>query len=192
MKFQNKFRPINPYERNIIERAIRKFSSNLFGKLTKDYCFYINFNFIWKKESYPSLYLLSSKQEQFIKQIRVLNHIYSAGLYIGFIKKGNLLLSLEFVEFIEESKYLKKVKSIVVNKSGERSVLYGNDITYRMISSISEDIEKEDEVLIYNLQHELLALGKFILENEESSLQKQQNKIIFNIIDKGYYLRKKQ
>ncbi len=192
MKPQNKFRPINAAEKEIIQTSLLKFNPNLLNLLNKEFFTYISINFIWKTQNYPLLYLISHKQRDFTENFGNLECIYSAGLYMGFIKQGKFLISLEFFEFLKQRGLLINEKKITVKERGERSILYGNDLSYGMITKASQDIKKDDEILIVNQQNEILAIGKYVLENEDLSDLQAIDKVAINIIDKGYYLRKKQ
>ena len=188
----SKFRPINITEKAIIQRSLSKVNPNLFTLLNKQYHIYICFNSIWKTQKFPSIFLISQEQKKFIQLFDDYRDIYSVGLYIGFIKKGKLLVSLEFLDFLKQLGILIKEKNVIVNEIGERAVLYGNDLNKEMVSQIPLGVKNGDEVIIVNSQYEILSIGKYITDNEDFSLIKPQDKVLVNIIDKGYYLRKKQ
>ena len=189
MKIQNKIRPINLTEKEIIQNSLNKLDPNLFSN---EYRIYICFNPIWKNQNFPSIYLVTQQQHDFMKTLGDYSDIYSAGLYMGFIKEGNFLISLEFLEFLKQQGFSIGVKIIIVNESGERSVLYGNNITKEMIFSYSKDLKKNDDVIILNQNNELLAFGKYSPDKEDILSLNAKGNVAINIVDKGNYLRKKQ
>jgi ribosome biogenesis protein Nip4 len=192
MKIQNKVRLINSTEKEIIQNSLIKLDPNLFDFFSNEYRIYICFNPIWKNQNFPSIYLVTQQQHDFIKTLGDYSDIYSAGLYIGFIKEGKFLVSLEFLEFLKQQGFLIGIKNIIVNESGERSVLYGNNITKEMILSFSKDLKKNDDVIILNQYNELLAFGKYSADKEDILLLNAQGRVAINIVDIGNYLRKKQ
>ena len=187
-----KIRPINLIEKEIIQKSLSRLSPHVFSHLSKQFHIYICFNPIWKALTYPSILLISHVQNDFMNLSETIGDIYSAGLYMGFIKNGNLLISLELLDFLKQQGFEIKIKKVTVNESGERSVLYGNDLSYKMVLSLPPNFKTGDEVLIVNKQDEILGLGTLNLNKEDILLLNSKANVVKNIIDKGYYLRKKQ
>lgn len=185
-------RPLNLTEKAIIRKSLEDLSPNIFKFLIDNFDIYICFNSVWKQQSYPSMYLITHRQRVFLNSISNLRDIYSIGLYMGFIRKGELIISLELLDFLKNHDLLIHKKRIIVNQIGERSILYGNDLLKKMIVQISTDVKKDDDILILNEQNELLALGKSKIDEGSLSRLKSEDIIALNIIDKGYYLRKNQ
>jgi ribosome biogenesis protein Nip4 len=192
MKNSNKIRPINLTEKEIIQNSLNKLDPNLFNILTDEYLIYINFNPIWKSKEFPSIFLISQQQHTFMKDFETQDDIFSVGLYMGFIKRGVFLVSLELVEFVWKKGVLSNKKCIHLNSKGEKSILYGNNILKRMISKTSNNFQAGEVLLIFNELNEILAIA--FSKVDSISLENCSNKdiIAINLSDKGYYLRAKQ
>ena len=82
------FRRINAVEIKIIANSINTISNELlpiFDSLKNR--LYIIINKFTTEKDYPSIYLITDKHQKLLNNINILNRIYDAGLYFGFIKK---------------------------------------------------------------------------------------------------------
>ncbi len=192
MKNSDKIRPINITEKEIIQNSLKKLDPNLFNVLTNGYLIYICFNPIWKSKEFPAIFLTSQQQHKFMKNFEIQDDIFSVGLYMGFIKKGIFLVSLEFVEFVCKKGFLSKKRFIILNSKGEKSILYGNNVLKTMISSTSNNFQAGEILLIFNEVNEILAIALSKVESVSLENCDPKDIVAINLIDKGYYLRAKQ
>ena len=118
--------------------------------------------------------------------------IISAGIYFGFIKKNKFRLSLEGAEFLLNLHFFSERHLATVNNDGEKAILYGNQILRKMIVKISNKVKKNDFILVFNQSNELICIARSQVNFEDIRNLKNNDIIAFNLIDKGYYLRKKQ
>jgi len=144
------------------------------------------------KTNYPSIYLASNYFQEEIDLIEFNDKIYSVGLYFGFIKRGRFYISLEGAEFLYKKGILSDIKFIYVNKKGEKSILYGNDILKDMVTKTPSNLQKGDLLIIFNDMNEILAIAQSKVERESLKQLKPKNVIAINLIDKGIYLIEKQ
>jgi len=186
------FRLVNKIETTMIYDSLIKLSPNLLHFFEKnDYRLYISLNELEAESKFPSIFLISKDQ---LKLLRTLENdkIISAGLYFGFIKKGNFYLSLEGAEFLYNNNLFSDLKRIHLNDKGEKSILYGNNILKRMLFKEPFNLQKEDFLLVFNKLNEVIAIAKSII-NYQNISNIEPNKIIaINLNDKGVYLRIKQ
>ncbi|MBY9007795.1 MAG: hypothetical protein KGD63_13720 [Candidatus Lokiarchaeota archaeon] len=182
------FRLLNNIERKIIKKTFLKISKELisFLDINLDYL-YILIDKNNKLKPFPEIYYYHNLSKYIIEQFK--SNIYYAGIYFGFIKRGDFYLSLECIEFIDNKKLVPKKIKIKVNEKAEKSILYGNNIKKKMISSLSDHIEKDNYIIIYNKFNELIALGYLIINTNEIKDLQDNRDIALNLIDKGYFLR---
>ncbi|MFX1501586.1 MAG: PUA domain-containing protein [Promethearchaeota archaeon] len=186
------FRKINKIERDIIINSFSKnhvkLQSNIENLKNR---LYISLKNLKYKNNFPNIYLLSKTQ---INSLRTLknNKIISAGIFFGFIKKGNFYLSLESAEFLYLNKIISGFKKVQVNNNGEKSILYGNDLLKKMIFKISDSFEQNDLLLIFNKSEEFLALAQSKIDSQNMQVVQPNEVIAKNLIDKGFYLRENQ
>ena len=154
------FRLINNFEKEIIINTLSQISSEFISLLNdKMYNLYIIINPRKFKGTQLSIYLIQHNQKYLPRITSSISNIYSLGLYFGFIEKGSFLLSLEGAEFLYRNKYISEKNLIVVNTEGEKSILYGNNILKKMVSVYSNELKKNDLILVLNELTEILALG---------------------------------
>ncbi|MFX0000618.1 MAG: hypothetical protein ACFE9Q_03500 [Candidatus Hodarchaeota archaeon] len=186
------FRQINEIEKEIIITSLNKISSGISQVIYNLKKFlYISIESSSSKVKFPKIFLISRNHYELLKTIDS-NKILSAGLYLGFIKKGNFLFSLEGAEFLYISNLYSDFKKLYVNEKGEKSILYGNNILKNMILKIPESIKQNDLLLIFNQLDEIIALAKSNIDYTNLKNFKQNDIIAINLIDKGDYLRKSQ
>ncbi|MHA1344588.1 MAG: hypothetical protein ACTSR7_06990 [Promethearchaeota archaeon] len=186
-------RLINNIEKSIINESLLEISSAILPFLEKfSYKFYIILNKLEEENIYPMIYLISDYQSDILNNMILIDNIISAGLYFGFLKKGRLLLSLEGTEFLHEHEMIPKSKQMIVNKKGEKSILYGNNILKKMVRTMPLELEKNDFLVVFNQNQEIIAITKSLIDYK-SYQDLDSNKITaLNLVDKGYYLRRKQ
>lgn len=185
------FRRINETEQGIVHGSIGKISNVALSALAKsNHELFIAESSSRERYSFPMVYLIPNNLIELL--IRSKNIINSAGLYFGFIKKGKFLISLEGAEFLHEQKCFSIEQQIQVNSNGEKSILYGNKILKKMVVQLPSNLKKNQFLLIFNLSKELIAIGNSQVDGKTSKNLNNESVVSLNLIDKGYYLRKKQ
>ena len=193
MKDTNRFRQINQIERNTINKSLSQISTEFCSILEdKEHNLYIAIKLHDMKDNFPSVYLVPSRLTKIINRIQKVTIINSAGLFFGFIKKGQFYISIEAIEFLNIFYHFTAGQEVIVNQDGEKSVLYGNKISKMMISEIDPNIKKGDLIFIFNISRELIAIGKSQIFYSEFQDLDSNEKVALNLIDKGYYLRKQK
>ncbi len=193
MNDSKNFRRINNYERNIIANSLSQISLKFISLLDeKFYDLYILLNPPIIKGNQLPIYLIKPTHEDLKELIQLTPYISSIGLYFGFIKKGFFFLSLEGAEFLYRNKYILEKNQIIVNIQGEKSVLYGNNILKEMVSNFSMELKINDLVVVLNELKEIIAIAIIKVDGNEFYNLESDDIIALNLIDKGYYLRKKQ
>ena len=187
------FRQINEIEKKIIIQSLSKISPNIFQFIIRSKnLLYISLKKGNSKSIYPSIYLTSKYFQKEIDKIEFNDKIYSVGLYFGFIKKGRFYISLEGAEFLYKKGILSDIKLIYVNKKGEKSILYGNDILKNWVTKTPLNLQKQDFLLIFNKLNEILAIAYSEVESKILQQLKPNDVVATTLNDKGFYLRKKQ
>ena len=187
------FRRISIVETKIIVNSINTISTELlpiFDNLKE--LLYTLINKITTEKDYPSIYLITDDQQRFFDDNNIKNRIYAAGLFFGFIKKGFFYFSIEGVEYIYKNGIFTNFKQLNLNESGEKSVLYGNNILKRMVRKSPSNLEEKDFLLLFNEFNEIIGLGISRVNNDTISSLKPKDVFAININDKGRYLRKRQ
>jgi len=194
------FRKINEIEKQIIITSFSNISTELpqiIENLKID--LYISTESLYIKNKFPNIFLILKDQVELLKTLDVEllktldnDKIISAGLYFGFIKKGNFYLSLEGAEFLYKNNVLSDLKKINVNDKGEKSILYGNNILKNIINTIPDSLKQNDILLIFNKNDEIIALARSKYDHQKIQQLKPKEIIAINLNDKGYYLRKNQ
>ncbi|MFX1278964.1 MAG: hypothetical protein ACFFA3_06065 [Promethearchaeota archaeon] len=193
MKQLKAFRKVNTFEKSIIVDTLNRViqDSELIIKKIQDRL-YISFDSVFIKNLNPSIYLIPSDYTDLIERFYAGLQISSAGLYFGFIKKEDFRLSLEGAEYLVKREDCFKEKILVVNSKGEKSIFYGNDIYKEEIVKIPTKLKIGDLLIIYNSIQELCAIAQSLVDIKIFKDLKPNSKIALNLVDKGYYLRKKQ
>ena len=81
---------------------------------------------------------------------------------------------------------------LVANAEGEKAILFGNTILKRNIISLPPTLKKNELLTIFNQSIEMISLALSQVDYSISQELKPNDKIAINLVDKGYYLRKKQ
>lgn len=188
-----KFREINETEKGIITDSVLKISTKILSVLKKiDYKIYIALVNKTSKNNYPSIFLIPNNLTKNLVKFQQDISVNFVGLYFGFIKKGEFYLSLEGAEFLLKSGCFSKNQELYVNRSGEKSILYGNRISKSMIDKIPTGLQKNAFLLVFNLTNELIAIAKSQVNYVTYENLNLKDPIAINLVDKGYYLRKRQ
>ena len=193
MKNQYYFRIVNRFEENIIIDTLSKISHKISTILdTIDYTLCIVFYESSSKINFPSIYLAPNNLLKIIDKLGPNAGIISAGIYFGFIKRNNFLLSLEGAEFIWKLNSFSDSNLVKVNTDGEKAILYGNKLQKKMILQLSNDTKMNDFLLIFNKTNELICIAQSQVNFGDIKNLTNHEIVALNLVDKGYYLRKKQ
>ena len=186
------FRLINEIEKDIIISSISNITPK-FSLILEDLKLnlYISLGKTLSKHKFLEIYLVSKYQYNLLQSL-IDKIIISAGLYFGFIKKGNFFLSLEGVEFLYKNNKHSDLKKINVTNEGEKSILYGNNILKNMIVKIPINIKQKDILVIFNKYDELIAIAQSKYDYQKIQKLKLHDTVAITLNDKGYYLRKNQ
>jgi len=187
------FRKINTIETNIITKSLYSISVKLPSVMDslKEFL-YVSIKKSTTEKVYPKIYLITYEQMKLINEINFKEYIYAAGLYLGFIKKGNFYLSIEGVEYLYKQKKLNEFQRIEINELGEKSILYGNNILKKMVIKAPERLKENGFLLVFNESREIIAIARSNVNNKSLQDFSAKEIIAMNLSDKGFYLRKKQ
>ena len=145
------------------------------------------------KYNYKSpIYLITNSLKNNLKHFESNLKINSAGTHLGFMENSNFFLSLEGAEFFLSENLIPDQRLVSVSKEGEKSILYGNPIEKKMILNIDTSLKRDSIVLILNQSSELISLGHLEADLRNFDAMNERAIVAKNLIDKGYYLRKKQ
>ena len=187
------FRQINSFEKKIILRSLSAISSKILQNLDDlQYFLYISFQEKGPKNNYPMIFLITSDQEKSLDLIHTKNIIHSVGQYFGFFKKDSFFLSLEGAEFLYKNEIFSEFQQLFLNKKGEKSFLYGNNISKKMIDKIPQKLKKKDFLLVLNDLKEVIGISQSQYDHQIIHTLNSKDIIAINLSDKGLYLRKTQ
>ncbi|MFX1410268.1 MAG: hypothetical protein ACFFA6_07940 [Promethearchaeota archaeon] len=193
MKDNKMLREVTENENIIIFNSISKISSKTSLILKEiDFKIYLSLNNITSKKGALSIFLIPNNLVKHLANLSQELRVDSAGLYFGFIKKREFYLSLEGTEFLLNLGCFSKDQKIYVNEEGEKSILYGNKILKRMILNIPLKLKKSSFLLVFNLNNELIAIANSKVSYSTYQNLNHNDLVALNLVDKGYYLRKKQ
>ncbi|MHA1671231.1 MAG: NIP7 pre-PUA domain-containing protein [Promethearchaeota archaeon] len=187
--FKN-FRPLNETEFRIVHATLDRISSNitLFIK-NKRLALFIS---VPEQDKKYLVYLISEKLRKLILSFQNDVSMTSAGLYLGFLSRNNFFLSLEGAEVFLKEKLIPDQNILNVTNKGEKGILYGNPIIKRRVFNIPSDLQKNSILLVLNKSRKLIALARSEIDYTNFKLLNQEDLVAINLIDKGYYLRRKQ
>ena len=187
------FRNINNIETDLIATSFNIISTKLSPVLDKlKSLLYISINKSTTEKNYPSIHLITNEQKKIIDENNIINRIYTAGLYFGFIKMGIFYFSIEGVEYLYKNGIFTNFKLLYLNENGEKSFLYGNNILKKMVRKSPDNLKEKDFLLVLNKIDEIVGLGISRTNNDAISNLKSNDVFAINISDKGQYLRKSQ
>jgi len=187
------FRHLNKFEKTMITNSFSKISLKLlpvFKEIEK--FLYIFISNQTTQKNYPKIYLFSEKLENFLQNTKTQMDVYSGGLYFGFIKKSIFFLSLEGAEFLYKNEIFSEFQHLSLNKKGEKSFLYGNNISKKMIDKIPQKLKNKDFLLVLNGLNEIIGISQSQCDHQIIHTLNSEEIVAINLSDKGYYLRKKQ
>lgn len=190
-----RFRLINETEKGIIFTSVKNISVKLYQFLRENYNnLYILISKPKENFQYPKVYFVPNKLIATIRKIIEHCIVKSGGLYLGFIKKGQLRISIEAIEYYlsNHPQVFSDLQKINLTAEGEKSFLYGNNIQRDMILNISPTLLKQRFLIVLNSLNELIGIA--LLKGNLPSLEKlnPDDIVAINLQDKGYYLRKAQ
>jgi len=187
------FRQISSFEKKIILDSLSTTSSKILQFLNElRYFLYISFRQVETRDNYPVVFLLTIDQKRFLELINGNRAIHSGGLYFGFIKRDNFLLSIEGAEFLYKNKIFPEFQQIFLNNKGEKSFLYGNNISKKMIDKFPPKLKKKDFLLVLNNLNEILGISQSRCDSQIIQTLNSKDIVANNLNDKGIYLRKAQ
>ncbi len=120
------------------------------------------------------------------KAMYVKEHLYSAGLAIGELKK-QFTPSIAGADLF--TRYGKRDNKyyIMVSEKAESLVLYGRDVMGESIVAASDSLDENDLVIVLNTAFETIAVGRTRFAGR--SLFQKGRVTVSTIADAGYYLR---
>ncbi len=81
---------------------------------------------------------------------------------------------------------------ITLSEKGEKSILYGNDILKSVIATMPPELKKNTLLAVFNQKNEIIAIARATIDSSSFQNLKLNQKVAQNLVDKGYYLRKRQ
>jgi len=107
------------------------------------------------------------------------------GLPLGSSINNQFKLNIAVLDII--SKFSKK--TIIVTGKGEQTALYGRNIPKKFLKKVNFPAKKSDYAIITNKEKEAVAIGKFLINSEETP-KFEPNQIIIKVLsDLGWYIR---
>jgi ribosome biogenesis protein Nip4 len=113
---------------------------------------------------------------------------YSLGLFAGGMEHGELQVSLELASSLTH--LLPKRKMVLLSDEAEQPVLYGRDVLAGSVQFIEGHVRMGELIVLANEAGEILALGQMLLDAPKLKRAAPKQRVIRNLIDKGWYLRK--
>ncbi len=113
---------------------------------------------------------------------------YSLGLFAGGVQGRRLHVSLELTTHFANLLPARKV--VILKAEAEQPVLYGRDVLAGSIQHVDATVRKGELVVLANRVREILALGKMLIEASDIKHEASTRRVVRNLIDKGWYLRK--
>lgn len=113
---------------------------------------------------------------------------YSLGLFAGGVERERLQVSLELASYF--AGILPDRKLVTLKNEAEQPVLYGRDVLAGSIQHIEKTVRKRELIALTSQQEEILALGEMLADAQDLQRAAPNQRVIRNLIDKGWYLRK--
>ncbi len=142
-------------------------------------------NIYVRYDQFVEIYLVSQLLERklrLIKDYRLLEH---TGIYFGFLKVTDFLLSLEGAEYIRnefQKKKRVKLRTITVSEEGTKSFLYGNTLQPGDFILSPKTLNRKDVIFVLNQHSEFIGIGYIFKREDKFELR--------NLVDYGYYIRR--
>lgn len=105
------------------------------------------------------------------KHISARRNVYFAGLFAGSFRREKFKLGLELAEHLYRLGLLKNY--MVVDEERERRFLYGRDVEFKGVRKLAGKL-----VVVVNKHGDVVGLAHY------------DGKLLVNLVDKGWYLRK--
>ena len=142
------------------------------------------------RNSRREAYAVSKSVYSLFDQIRSKRMPYSLGLFIGILRKrgGGFDVSLEFLSWLRQRGFVER--AITLTDEGEQHALYGRDVLKSSIASFPQDLDRGDMLPLVNGRGEVLALGKALCDNSGMQEAEPRQRVVKNMRDKGWYLRR--
>ena len=191
MKNIPSLRKINKFEKKILIQSLGVMGPKFLNYInkTKSNLYVLENNSLKIK---TKIFLVENELANLANKLTQRSNIVHLGVYFGFLKKNVFFLSLEGAEFLHENKIFSENQQIIVNNYGEKSILYGNHLTKKMILKFSKSSKKNDLILVLNKNNDVLALARLNVNPKEFNKLLPDEKIASTLKDKGYYLRVEQ
>ncbi|TFF95616.1 MAG: hypothetical protein EU547_07335 [Promethearchaeota archaeon] len=188
----DQFREGNEFEKKLILKTLESISNDIISYIKENldqlFLKIPQSNSIFK---YPIIFFIPNQLIETIHNLQNKTKIKEAGIYLGFIKRGKFYLSIEAAEYFIAKNLISENDKIYVNEKGTKAILYGNNLKREIITKSPKKLYNNKIYFIMNEFNELLAIGLSKGKKNLNNLKAKQE-IVINLIDKGYYLRKKQ
>ncbi|NVM56404.1 MAG: hypothetical protein HWN66_22085 [Candidatus Helarchaeota archaeon] len=176
-----KFQKITPGEYKLVkDQLVNSF------KLQKFETIIAPFEIILAVGKWKEVLLVTDQLSRVFQEFKDYRNPYAMGIHFGDITRNKFRISLEGITLI--AKHVEE--KTILTDSGEKKVLYRRDLTKEDLQYIPPSIQKNDLSILTNENGEVLALGKYLINLDEIKTSSRNRKIVKNIIDKGWYLRK--
>ncbi len=163
-----------------IQDGINQISSQIWTHLTEE-----SLNIYIRYDNYAEIFLVPRRLERYLKLIRDYKILQHTGIYFGFLKGKEFLLSLEGAEYLfnqYHAKNLFKLKTIKVTEEGSKSFLYGNNLKPEDFKESPKSLNRKDVIFMLNSDGYFIGIGYIYKRDERLELR--------NLIDYGYYIRR--
>ena len=125
------------------------------------------------------VFVVSSPLWKLYEQVQP-RHPYFIGLFLGELKKGELLPSLHVLHYL--SRRIKSEAKIVTDDKGEQRFLYGQSLESSEVESQDLSFEESRPVVVVNAKGEGLGYGRLMKSGVKGQVR--------NRLDLGWYLRR--
>lgn len=133
-------------------------------------------------------YLVSEAMRSSLGRLWKVRMPYSLGLFAGGVQRERLSPSLELISYLTD--VLPEGKIVFLKEQAEQPVLYGRDVLAGSVEKIERAVGKGELVALANNLREILALGSMLTDAQSVKHAAPSQRVIRNLIDKGWYLRK--
>lgn len=155
----------------VIIKIIKEFIEKLGSSISFDD------NYLFNKNG--RIFLLNDKLDKYP------NDFFYAGLFLGRIKLGKIVPSLQFLSILSKN----KANKIILNNKASWLFICGKDINLGGILRSKASLKKGSITLVLNCQGDCLGFGKIIVNNDK----KLEKKIFLkNLLDIGDFLRREK
>lgn len=175
------FRKANEKETMLINFTMAEFGKDIPSKILE------NEKILISQNRGKKVFLVSKEVYQQFLHVKKNEIPYFIGVNIGKIEKNKRFkLSVEGIH--EVGKHTKK--KVIVSDKGEQFVLYGHSILKKSVLRIPKNLKKGSNVIIVNVYGDPIGLGRLHVNSEKIHQLKDEDLIVINVLDMGWYLRK--